>query len=210
MALFITYVLLGFSIALPVGTITVEMTKQGLKNGFMHGWIVGLGGMTIDLLLIIGLYFGLASVLSLPVVQVIMWLVGAIFLCYVGYDSIKNADHDIALEGEKKTKSLFSSYKNGLLVAVSPGNLVFWVSVFGTVLASSFDRSNTSQFLIVGLGILFGILVHDLGLMTLVATTRKAMNRTAIKWVTICAGVVLIVFSVYFLYEFMVSLQKIL
>ncbi|WP_342428333.1 hypothetical protein [Paenibacillus sp. FSL L8-0158] len=47
MALFITYVLLGFSIALPVGTITVEMTKQGLKNGFMHGWIVGLGGMTL-------------------------------------------------------------------------------------------------------------------------------------------------------------------
>lgn len=35
-----------------------------------------------------------------------MWLIGAIFLCYVGYDSIKNADHDIALEGEKKTKSL--------------------------------------------------------------------------------------------------------
>lgn len=43
MALFLTYVLLGFSIALPVGTITIEMTKQGLKNGFMHGWIVGLG-----------------------------------------------------------------------------------------------------------------------------------------------------------------------
>lgn len=87
---------------------------------------------------------------------------------------------------------------------------MFWVSVFGTVLASSFDRSNTSQFLIVGLGILFGILIHDLGLMTLVATTRKAMNRTAIKWVTIGAGVVLIGFSIYFLYEFMITLQKIL
>jgi threonine/homoserine/homoserine lactone efflux protein len=78
------------------------------------------------------------------------------------------------------------------------------------VLASSFDRSNTSQFLIVGLGILFGILIHDLGLMALVATTRKAMNRTAIKWVTISAGVVLIGFSLYFLYEFIITLQKIL
>ncbi|MFK4371679.1 hypothetical protein ABH898_002542 [Paenibacillus sp. RC82] len=46
--LLFTYVLLGFSIALPVGTITVEMTKQGLKNGFMHGWIVGLGGMKVN------------------------------------------------------------------------------------------------------------------------------------------------------------------
>lgn len=115
MALFITYVLLGFSIALPVGTITIEMTKQGLKNGFMHGWIVGLGGMTVDLLLIIGLYFGLASVLSLSVVQVIMWFIGAIFLCYVGYDSIKNADHDIALEGEKRRNHYFLPIKMGCL-----------------------------------------------------------------------------------------------
>ncbi|WP_339281880.1 LysE family transporter [Paenibacillus sp. FSL H8-0282] len=207
MALFLTYVLLGFSIALPVGTITIEMTKQGLKNGFMHGWIVGLGGMTIDLFLILGLYLGLASILSMPIIQVIMWLVGALFLCYVGYDSIKNADHDISLGGEKTSKSLFSSYKNGLLVAISPGNLVFWVSVFGTVLSDSFDRTNTGSFLLVGLGILIGILLHDIGLMTIVSTTRKAMNRTAIKWVTISAGVVLIGFGGYFFSQFLRSLH---
>lgn len=174
--------------------------------------MVGLWALGDDHRFVINYWLVFWSGLSLVITcgtsdYVVRW---SPFLCYVGYDSIKNADHDIALEGEKKTKSLFSSYKNGLLVAVSPGNLVFWVSVFGTVLASSFDRSNTSQFLIVGLGILFGILIHDLGLMTLVATTRKAMNRTAIKWVTIGAGVVLIGFSIYFLYEFMITLQKIL
>lgn len=208
MGLFLTYVLLGFSIALPVGTITVEMTKQGLKNGFMHGWIVGLGGMTIDLLLIVGLYLGLASILSLPIVQIIMWLVGALFLCYVGYDSIRNADHDITLAGDQTTKTLFSSYKNGLLVAISPGNLVFWISVFGTVLADSFDTTNKSSFLIIGIGILLGILIHDIGLMTIVATTRKAMNRTAIKWVTIGAGIILIGFAGYFFYQFGLSVQR--
>ncbi|WP_058302794.1 LysE family translocator [Gorillibacterium timonense] len=207
MGLVFTYVLLGLSIALPVGTVTIEMTKQGLKNGFMYGWAVGLGGMTIDFLLIISLYLGLASVLSMPVVQVFMWLFGALFLFYVGYDSIKNADHDIALAGEKKKKSLVSSYKNGLLVAVSPGNLVFWVSVFGTVLSSSFDKSNPSAFLIVGLGIICGILIHDLGLMSIVATTRKVMNRTAIKWVSVGAGVTLIGFAVYFLFKFILDIQ---
>ena len=30
MALYFTYVVLGLSIALPVGTVTIEMTKQGL------------------------------------------------------------------------------------------------------------------------------------------------------------------------------------
>lgn len=77
--LFLTNVLLGLSIALPVGTVTIEMTKQGLKNGFLHGWVVGLGGMTVDLLLIVLLYSGLASFLSAPFIQLIMWLIGALF-----------------------------------------------------------------------------------------------------------------------------------
>lgn len=86
--LFLTNVLLGLSIALPVGTVTIEMTKQGLKNGFLHGWIVGLGGMTVDLLLIVLLYSGLASVLSAPFIQLIMWLIGALFLLYIAMTAL--------------------------------------------------------------------------------------------------------------------------
>lgn len=102
------------------------MTKQGLKNGFTHGWAVGLGGMTIDLTLIIAMYLGFSSLLSLPYIQLSLWLVGAAFLAYLGYDSIKNADKDITPADEKTQKSFWSTYRNGLLVAISPGNLIFW------------------------------------------------------------------------------------
>lgn len=81
--------MVGLAIAMPVGAITVEMTKQGLKNGFIHGWAVGLGGMTIDITLIILLSTGLVSILALPIIQIPMWLIGAVFLLYLGYDSIK-------------------------------------------------------------------------------------------------------------------------
>ncbi len=90
MEIFIRYYLLGFTVALPVGAITIEMTKQGLKNGFLHGWAVGLGGMTIDFSLIIALYLGFASILSLPYIQMPLWIIGACFLAFIGYDSIKN------------------------------------------------------------------------------------------------------------------------
>ena len=189
---------------------TVEMTKQGLKKGFMHGWAVGLGGMTIDLLLIIALYMGLASVLAIPYIQIPMWVIGAGFLAFLGYDSIKNSDQDIALAGDKPNKSFFSSYRNGLLVAVSPGNLVFWISVFGAVLSDSYDMTQPGKFLIVGAGILTGILVHDVGLLAIVAVTRKAMSRTMIKRVSVIAGFILFGFAGYFLYEFILALQGIL
>lgn len=198
--------MVGLAIAMPVGAITVEMTKQGLKNGFMHGWAVGLGGMTIDSLLIILLSMGLASILALPMIQIPMWLIGAAFLLYLGYDSIKNADKDITLAGETVTKSFFSSYKNGLIVAISPGNLVFWVNVFGVVLAKNYANGERF-FFIVALGILTGILLHDIGLLTVIMITRKALNRHMIKWLTILAGLLLIGFAGYFVYEFIRSVQ---
>lgn len=202
MDIFVKYLLVGLAIALPVGAISVEMTKQCLKNGFIHGWAVGLGGMTIDGILILALYLGLASILSLSFVQMPLWIIGAIFLGMLGYDSIKNADKDITLAGEKTTRSFWSTYKNGILVAVSPGNLVFWVSVFGTVLTQSYNSTHSGSFMIAAIGILSGILLHDIGLLSIVATTRKVMSRNMIKWSSVIAGGLLFFFAGYFIYQF--------
>ena len=207
MTLFFTYVMAGLAVAMPVGAITVEMTKQGLKNGFVHGWAVGLGGMTIDFALILALYFGLASILQMPFIQIPMWLIGAIFLFLIAYDSIKNSDTDIAVVGEKPTKSFMSSYRNGFLVAVSPGNIVFWLSVFGAVLSSSYNSAESTSFLIIAAGVLTGILLHDIGLLTIVATTRKVMSRSMIKGFSIVTGLILIGFSGYFVYRFFISIS---
>ncbi|MBB5148475.1 MULTISPECIES: LysE family translocator [Ureibacillus] len=210
MALYLTYVIVGLSIAMPIGAISVEMIKQGLKNGFWHGWAVGLGGMTIDLALIAAFYFGLSSILKQPFIQIPMWIVGAVFLFLIGYDSIKNADHDITLSGEKPTKSWFSSYRNGFLVAISPGNIVFWLSVFGSVLTNSYDMANPIKFITIGTGVLTGILLHDIGLLTIVSTTRKLMSRSMIKVSSIIAGIVLIGFSGYFVYEAISAVKQLI
>jgi len=136
-----------------------------------------------------------------------MWLIGAVFLLLVAYDSIKNADRDITLAGEKPTKSLWSSYRNGFLVAVSPGNIIFWLSVFGAVLSNSYNTANSaSSFFMIAAGVLIGILLHDIGLLTIVATTRKVMSRSMMKGVSIVAGVILIGFSGYFMYQFVVAI----
>lgn len=208
MSTYFAYVMIGLAIAMPVGAMTVEMTKQGLKNGFLHGWAVGIGGMTIDALLIVALYLGLAKFLALPYIQMPLWIIGAIFLFMLAYDSIKNADKDITLAGEKVQKSFFSTYRNGLLVAVSPGNLVFWISVFGAVLSDSYAVNGATQFIVVALGILSGILLHDIGLLALVSLTRKVMNRNMIKWTSIMAGILLFGFACYFLYEFYVDIKN--
>lgn len=207
MSLFLTYVLAGFVIALPIGAMTIEMIRQGLKNGFIHGWAVGLGGMTLDLGLILALYFGLASILQYSYIQITMWLLGAVFLAWIAYDSIKHADQDITIAGENPTKSFFSSYRNGLFVAISPANIVFWISVFGAVLTDSYEKTNSTSFILIAAGILVGILLHDLVLLTIVSITRRVMSRSIIKGFSIFAGILLGGFSLYFIYRLITDLM---
>jgi len=149
---------------------------------------------------------GFASILSLPFIQIPLWIVGAGFLAFLGYDSIKNADKDITPADEKTQKSFWSTYRNGLLVAVSPGNLVFWVSVFGAVLSDTYTSASKGSFAIAAIGVLSGILAHDLGLLSIVSITRKVMSRTMIRAISVIAGILLIGFSLYFIYEFILAL----
>jgi L-lysine exporter family protein LysE/ArgO len=93
------------------------------------------------------------------------------------------------------------------LVAVSPGNLVFWGSVFGAMLAVSYEVDIASLFIIVSLGILTRILLHDVELLPIISVRRKIMNRQMIKWTLIFAVVLLFGGGCYFLYNFYVDIQ---
>ncbi|MDN3955937.1 LysE family transporter [Sporolactobacillus laevolacticus] len=206
---YFTYTLLGLSLALPAGAMTVEMMKQGLKNGFFRGWFVGIGGMTIDLTLIILIYLGFSPFLTQPYIKMIMWFIGFFFLLYIGYDSIKNANKDILTngKGEAVKRSFFNAYMSGLMIAVSPANIVFWLGIFGTALATSLERVHGIGFFLVAAGILSGILIHDLGLLIIVQISRRFMNRIVIKWTSVIAGVILLGFALYFGYEFILGLK---
>ncbi|HWO53843.1 MAG TPA: LysE family transporter [Paenibacillus cookii] len=201
-------VMLGLSVAIPVGPITIEMIRQGLKKGFFHGWSVGLGGMTVDVLLMILLYCGASAFLTAPVIQQAMWIVGAVFLFVVGYGSIKEASaFHAGREGASPDKTWLSSYGNGFMVAVSPGNIVFWLSVFGTLLADRLGSTGQAHFWTMAAGVICGIAIHDVVLMLLVTHARRLIDGKWMKRVSIGAGLALMYFGGMFVWRFVQSLQ---
>ncbi len=189
MIVILTYLLMGFTLSLPIGAISIEMVKQGMKNGFLHGWLIGLGAMMVDVSLILLLYFGFLSFLSAPFLQSFMWLLGAILLFYIAIDNIKNTER-------------------GFLVGISPANMIFWLGIFGTVLSSSLIELPNSEFSIISLGFLSGIILHDVGFMSIVSVTRKSLNKNHIKRISILAGCALLFLSIYFVFEFITSLPQ--
>lgn len=197
------YILLGFIIALPIGAISIEMTKQGLQNGFWYAWMVGIGAIMVDICLLIALNIGLIDVLTK--FQTHLWLLGAIFLTHLGWQSIKTCTHSLRETGRKK-ESLLRIFKSGLMIGLNPGNIIFWVSVLGTSIAGA-SSSTELSLVLVSISILLGILLHDVLLASIASFFNRFMTPKAEYFISIVAGIALFGFAAYFVKQWAISID---
>ena len=58
------------------------MLKRGIERGFWHAWVVGIGGMTADVLFMLLIYFGLSSVFMYTYVQAFMYCTGFLVILF--------------------------------------------------------------------------------------------------------------------------------
>ncbi|MED0662174.1 LysE family translocator [Geobacillus thermodenitrificans] len=199
---FFASVLLGLSLSIPIGPINIEMVKRGIKYGFFHSWVVGLGGMSADIVLMFAIFFGLSVFLTKSVVQLIMWFSGFLILCYLGYDSIKEAFKKVEISGEVNKEGLFKSYLSGFFIAISnPLNIVFWVSIYGSVLAMELNSIERYHALAKSSAIFLGIALWDFTVALSVHFGRKMISQKWLKWLSVAAGISLIGFGISFGYR---------
>jgi L-lysine exporter family protein LysE/ArgO len=48
LSIFLSYVLLGLSLAIPIGPVNAAQLDKGIKGGFFSAWFVGLGAIVAD------------------------------------------------------------------------------------------------------------------------------------------------------------------
>ncbi|RDY70921.1 amino acid transporter, partial [Halobacillus trueperi] len=64
-----SYILLGLSLSAPIGPINAAQLDKGVRYGFWHAWLVGVGAMCADALFMLMIYLGLAQYVELPLVK---------------------------------------------------------------------------------------------------------------------------------------------
>jgi threonine/homoserine/homoserine lactone efflux protein len=197
-----SYIVLGLSLSIPVGPISIEMMKRGIKNGFWHSWAVGLGGMSADIVFMFLIYFGVSAYLTTPAAQLIMWIFGFFILVYLGYESIRDAFKEVHITDEIQKESISKSFLSGFFIAISnPLNIMFWIGIYGSVLTTTLSTVNQGQSFLYSSAIFIGIAIWDLTVATSVHFGRKFVNQRFLKWLSVIAGVVLIGFGLNFGYR---------
>ncbi len=186
--------LLGFSIAAPVGPIGVLCLRRTLAGGRLYGLASGLGAATADA--VYGLVAGLGLTLAARAwLQQSDWLrpVGAVFLCYLGVRTFFNrpAEQAAAVTGRGLAGAYFSTLA---LTLTNPLTILSFAAVLaGLGLAGQGGGYAPAALLVVG--VFCGSAAWWMLLTTVASQLRGRVGPATLGWVNRVAGVVLVVFG---------------
>ncbi|MFJ8235778.1 LysE family transporter [Ureibacillus sp. NPDC094379] len=198
MSVFLGYVLLGISLAAPIGPVNAAQLTKGIYGGFWHAWLVGLGAMLADAILMLIVYLGVFHFLETPFMQTLLWSFGCFVLIYTGVDSILSARKKVEMKFIKGN-SLRKSFLYGFILSITnPLSLLFWLGIFGSVLAKTVSTYDLNHIIFYSGAIFVGLFVWDITMATIASTFRRILTSKLLVVISILSGLSLIGFGLYF------------
>ncbi|RID83701.1 amino acid transporter [Peribacillus asahii] len=198
MGIFVSYILLGLSLAAPIGPINAAQLDKGIKKGFWHAWILGLGAILADAVYMALVYFGVVHFLEMDFMKAFLWLFGFFVLTYTGIETVLSAGK-LVIDEREVNDSHFSSFLSGFLMSISnPLTMLFWLGIYGSVLANAADKYDIQHLIVYSSAIFFGILCWDITMALVSSSFRKFLTQPILVLISALSGLSLICFGVYF------------
>ena len=190
--------MLGFSIAAPVGPIGVLCIRRTLANGFRSGLMSGLGAATADA------FYGTIAAAGLTLVadflvkqQIWLGFLGGSFLIYLGIKTFQTPPQpeDSAAGKDSPGGNYFSTL---LLTLSNPMTIFMFAAIFGGMSVQAGVAFRYNAFLLV-LGVFTGSALWWMSLSAAVSLLREKVNARLMVWVNRLAGAVITGFALFVL-----------
>jgi len=195
LALLAQGIVLGFSIAAPVGPIGVLCIRRTLQNGFKSGLASGLGAASADAAYGAIAAAGLTLVADFLAKQLV-WLgmLGGAFLLLLGVRTFRSPPPS-ADGGDTEVNTLGGDYLSTFLLTLSnPITIFSFAALFGGLSAQGGAAFKGSAYLLV-LGVFTGSALWWLTLATGVSLFRRRFSQGLMLWVNRIAGAVIVAFG---------------
>jgi threonine/homoserine/homoserine lactone efflux protein len=187
--------LIGFSIAAPVGPIGVLCIRRTLADGRVNGLVSGLGAATADAFYGSVAGFGLTFISGLLIDQR-FWLrlIGGLFLCYLGVKTFLARPAEQAAAA--KSTGLAGAYTSTLfLTLTNPTTIFSFAAIFAGLGVASAGGDYLAAGLLV-LGVFLGSALWWFILSGAVSVFRSKFGPRQMQWVNRLSGVVMLAFGV--------------
>lgn len=194
LAYFLRGLVIGFSIAAPVGPIGLLCIRRTLALGRAVGLVSGLGAATADAAYGAVAGFGLTALSGFLVQwQTPMRLIGGVFLCYLGVRTF--LAHPASRSAERESRGLVGAYLSTLgLTLTNPSTILSFVAIFAGLglgtsgAAAGGDYAGAS--VLVG-GVFLGSAAWWLILSGMTGAVRGRFSPAGMRWVNRLSGAIL-------------------
>lgn len=193
--IFIKGLILGFSIAAPVGPIGILCIRRTLQFGRFSGLFSGLGAATADTVYGAIAAFGLTYISGLLLAwQFWLHLFGGLFLIYLGLKTFRSKPTERS--DQVNHKSLMGDFiSTFVLTLTNPLTILSYFAIFaGFGLSESIKNSVSALILIVG--VFIGSVLWWLILSEGVTLFRKKINQQLMPWINRVAGLLIMAFGI--------------
>jgi threonine/homoserine/homoserine lactone efflux protein len=197
---FLRGLIIGFSIAAPVGPIGILAIRRTLAIGWSAGLLTGLGAATADAIYGCIAGFGLTAISGF-LISSSFWLrlLGGLFLCYLGIKTILTpAAAQKLSEGNPADRNLahLSMYASTVfLTLTNPMTILSFAAVFvGLGLATAGSDYLTAAILV--LGVFSGSAIWWLLLCSGANLLRSRLPMHRLGWLNRISGSILLTFGI--------------
>ncbi|OQY49992.1 MAG: lysine transporter LysE [Desulfobacteraceae bacterium 4572_89] len=199
---FIKGMVIGFSIAAPVGPMGILTIQRSLSHGVGAGLATGLGAATADAFYGCVAGFGLAFISGLLFkYQTWILFIGGLFLCGLGLSTLKRP------ASEKKQEPIFKgylfSYFSALfLTLTNPMTIMAFMAIFAGLGLGASGKDYPSALTLV-IGVFTGSCVWWLILASGVGLLGQKLTTRFQKFINKASGTVLMLFGIWALISLM-------
>lgn len=200
--IFMTSLVMGFSGAIMPGPLLTVTINESLRRGSRVGPQIASGHALLELALVVAIFFGLGTYITLPSVKGTIGVIGGLFLFWMAYGILKESFHAAALDlSGDITKKGLSPWLSGITVSASnPYWFLWWATAGAGALMVA-----AGQGILGAISFYIGHILSDYIWFIFVAFTvakgKKLFNPMAYKVVLGVCGLFLLGLASYFVYS---------
>ncbi len=193
-AFFLRGLIIGFSIAAPVGPIGVLCIRRTLVKGRVSGFVSGLGAATADALYGCIAGFGLTFVSSFLIHQQGWFsLIGGLFLLYLGLKTF--LARPVERSASERGSGLLAAYGSTFfLTLTNPVTILAFAAIFAGLGIAGGGGNYISAGILV-LGVFLGSALWWFILSAGVGLVRRKFDLQVLRWVNRISGLIVIGFG---------------
>lgn len=200
------YLFLGVTLAITLGPVNFELIKQGVTKGFFSSWLVGLGAASADIMMVLIICFGLGHLFSSETVQLLLGILGAILLVFMGFQNIKSRKKHVSKtsdeEGESDTRRKNTYFTGFILAIANPLNIVFWTGIYGSL---TLETTSTGSTFVLFLFIFLGIIISNIVMSFMSSLGKSFFKPKYLQGISVFSGIVLIFYGLWIAYTSSIS-----